>query len=58
MNCQKVLGAAVSQVIEQVRPVITQPYNGDVDKATAALMPALREVMYNYHVFESLQACT
>ena len=43
-NCEKVLRAAVAQVMEQVRPVITQPYDGDVDKATVALTPALLEV--------------
>lgn len=43
-NCNKILRAAISQVMAQVRPVISRPFEGDVTKASVTLMPALRKV--------------
>ena len=45
-NREKVFRAAISQVMEQVRPVISQPFDGDLTKAAAALMPVLAQVCY------------
>ena len=44
-NREKVLRAAISQVMEQVRPVVSQPFDGDLTKATAVLMPVLVQVI-------------
>lgn len=44
-NRDKVLRAAISQVMEQVRPVISQPFDGDLTKAAAVLMPVLAQVI-------------
>ena len=44
-NREKVLRAAISQVMEQVRPVISQPFDGDLTKAAQVLMPVLAQVI-------------
>ena len=45
LNRQKVYKSAISQVMEQVRPASTKPYNGDTSKALVTLMPVLTQVV-------------
>jgi len=43
-NHMKIFRASISQVMEQVRPCVSQPFDGNVTMAAAALMPALVQV--------------
>ena len=45
LNRKKVYKSAISQVMEQVRPKSTKPYNGDTSKAMVTLMPVLTQVV-------------